>query len=81
MKLQVRLFAAARQLAQRETLEVDCPDGTTVAQLRRAVAETCPALAPLLPHVRFAVNTQYAAEGQVVRATDQIACIPPVSGG
>ena len=81
MKLQIRLFAAARQMAHCETLDVDCPAGATVADVRHAVASACPALAPLLSHCRFAVNTQYAAEQQVVCPEDQIACIPPVSGG
>ena len=67
MKLQVRLFAAARQMAHCETLEVDCPTGATVADVRQAVASACPALAPLLSHIRFAVNTQYA-----VRAADRL---------
>ena len=81
MNLQIRLFAAARQLAERETLDIECPDEITVGELRRAVARACPALDPLLPHVRFAVNAEYAAEQQVVRPSDQVACIPPVSGG
>jgi molybdopterin converting factor small subunit len=81
MKLQIRLFAAARQLAQSEVLEVDCHEGATLADVREALRATCPALAPLLTHVRFAVNAQYAPDQHVVVPEDQIACIPPVSGG
>ena len=81
MKLAVRLFAAARQLAQTDSLEIECPPEATVADVRQALAVACPSLAPLLPHVRFAVNADYAAEQQRVNPQDQIACIPPVSGG
>jgi molybdopterin converting factor subunit 1 len=81
MKIHVRLFAAARQLAHRDELEIECNEGATVADVRHAIAVACPALAPLLPHVRVAVNTEYADEQQVVGPDDQIACIPPVSGG
>jgi molybdopterin converting factor small subunit len=81
MKLQIRLFAAARQLAQRELLEVECHEGATLAEVRDAVRTTCPALDPLLTHIRFAVNARYAPDQQVVAPSDQIACIPPVSGG
>jgi molybdopterin converting factor subunit 1 len=81
MKLHVRLFAAARQLADREMLTVECPEGTTVAQLRAAISGVCPELQTLLAHARIAVNTQYAADDQVLAPSDEIACIPPVSGG
>jgi molybdopterin converting factor subunit 1 len=81
MKLHVRLFAAARQLAQCESLEVECPGGTTVADLRGLLSAECPALVPLLAHVRFAVNATYAAEHHVIGPADDVACIPPVSGG
>jgi len=81
MKLHIRLFAAARQMAHCDVLEIDCPEGVTVAALRQIVASACPALAPILPHMRFAVNTEYATEQQVLGPDDQIACIPPVSGG
>jgi molybdopterin converting factor small subunit len=81
MKLQIRLFAAARHLAQAELLEVECDDGACLAEVREAVQSSCPALAPLMSHCRFAVNAQYASDRQVVTPSDQIACIPPVSGG
>jgi molybdopterin converting factor subunit 1 len=81
MIVEVKLFAAARQLAGRDTLPVDCPDGATVADLRGLLRQQCPALGGLLDATRFAVNACYAAESQVLQAADEVACIPPVSGG
>jgi molybdopterin converting factor subunit 1 len=81
MKIQIRLFAAARQLSGQETIELDLDAEATVADARAALARTCPALAPLLPHVRFAVNRGYVPEHTRLSPTDEIACIPPVSGG
>ncbi len=80
MKLHLKLFAVAKQLAGTDLLEVDLPRGATVGQLRDCVAATTPALAPLLPGMTFAVNAEYANDRTVLRLDDDIACIPPVSG-
>jgi molybdopterin converting factor subunit 1 len=81
MTARVLLFAAARQLAGREVVELELADGATVHQLRTALAAEVPALAPLLPHLMFAINTDYAGDDAVIPAAAEIACIPPVSGG
>ena len=81
MKAQVKLFALARQLADCDTLEVDLPDGSTVAALRRIIGEQCPPLADLVRHAMFAVDTQYANEDSPIHNDAEIAFIPPVSGG
>ena len=53
----------------------------TVRQLRQALAEKYPALAPLLPQVLFALNAEYATDDTHLAPDMEIACIPPVSGG
>ena len=81
MKVSIRLFAVARQLAGRETIELEVSPGTTIGQLRDRLAAEIPDLAPMLPHVLFAVGTQYAGDDEAIADGSQIACIPPVSGG
>lgn len=81
MNVRVQLFAIAKQLAAREAIDLVLPDGATVADVRRALAEAAPALSPVLPHVLFAVNTQYADEATRIPPNAAVACIPPVSGG
>lgn len=81
MKLRVKLFAVARQRAAAEWLEIDLPEGASVEQMRAALALSCPPLAEVLPHVRFAINSEYASENQPIPAAAEIALIPPVSGG
>ena len=81
MNVRVQLFAIAKQLAGRDAVELTVPDGATIAELRRLLAEAVPALTPVLPHVLFAVNSQYADETTVVAQGASVACIPPVSGG
>lgn len=81
MKIIVRLFAVARQLAGRETIELEVSPGTTIGQLRALVAAEIPDLAPVLPHVLFAVGSAYARDDEPIPPGAQVACIPPVSGG
>ncbi|HWB08146.1 MAG TPA: MoaD/ThiS family protein [Pirellulales bacterium] len=83
MNVHVQMFARAKELAERDVVEVRLDDGAKVlvSDLRRALAEEVPALRLILPHVMFAVNMEYAADHLVVPDGAAVACIPPVSGG
>ncbi len=81
MHVRVQLFAVARQRAGRPVVEVDLPDGATVADLRAAIAEALPSLAALLDTIRFAVNADYADDTTLIPPGADLAVIPPVSGG
>lgn len=81
MIVRVRLFARLREQAGCETVEVAVPAGTTVAELRRALAQQVPTLAPLLAHVMLAINTEFATDTDVIPDNAEVACLPPVSGG
>jgi molybdopterin converting factor small subunit len=54
---------------------------TTVAAVRAALLAAHPRLAGILPSCRFAVNQDLAEEEQAVREGDEVALVPPVSGG
>ena len=81
MNLSVKLFAVAKQAAGRDVVELQLAAGATVADVRRALVAAVPALAPAAKHLMFAVGAEYAADDRALRPTDEIACIPPVSGG
>ena len=81
MRICVKLFAVARQRVGRDVVELDVFGEPTVASLRGALVKAYPALADVLPHVRFAVNSEYASDAQVIPAAAEVAVIPPVSGG
>ena len=81
MTCEVRLFARARDLAGAAALAVELPDGADVAELRRRLAERCPALAGLLAHCAFAVNHEFVGDWVVVPPGAAVALLPPVSGG
>jgi molybdopterin synthase catalytic subunit len=81
MTLTVYLFAGARDLAGSDALAVDLPAGATVAQLLAELRQRVPALAGLLSRSAVAVNHDFAPAQQVLSASDEVAIIPPVSGG
>src|SRR3954465_11324308 len=76
MEVTVRLFAMLRERAGARELTLELPDG---ARVRDALTELGD-LAAGLPLV-MAVNREYAPEDQVLDAGDELALIPPVSGG
>ena len=76
MEVTVRLFAMLRERAGRPAVTLDLPEGARVGD---AMAEL-DGLADGLPLV-MAVNREYADEARVLDAGDELALIPPVSGG
>jgi molybdopterin converting factor subunit 1 len=81
MTLVIHLFARGRELVGADTTTIDVPGGATVAVLRRILAERYPAFAPLLERSAIAVNHDFAEDSQVIARSDEVAVIPPVSGG
>jgi molybdopterin converting factor subunit 1 len=81
MKVRVKLFAAARDLAQRDELEIELPGGATIADARSATEQTWPALVPVLSHAMWAVDAEYATDSTPLTERSEVALIPPVSGG
>jgi molybdopterin synthase catalytic subunit len=76
VKVNVRLFAVLRERAGSDSLEIDLGDGATVADAVRALAP----VAGEMPF-RVAVNREYADDSTPIAEGDELAAIPPVSGG
>ena len=76
MEVTVRLFAMLRERAGTAEMVLDLPDGASVREALDQLGD----LADGLPLV-LAVNREYAPEHQVLDAGDELALIPPVSGG
>ena len=78
--VRVALFAGMAEAAGRRSLDVAWQGGS-VAELRRAVAEAVPAVAELVGRSAVARGDRYAADDEPVAAGEELAIIPPVSGG
>lgn len=81
MKITVQLFAVAKQLAQREHIEFDVADTANIAEVREGLANAIPDLRPVIDHMLFALDAEFARDEMPVAPDSKIACIPPVSGG
>ncbi len=81
LRIRVRLFAMQREVAGSRELRLEVPLGATVEDAWAAIVASIPALAPGRAALRFAVNGTYADAGTPLADGDEVACIPPVSGG
>ena len=79
MKVTVRCFASVRELLGEGVFALEVPEGTTL----EGVAQRLVARAPDLARLPFAwaVNREYADAQRVLRDGDEVALIPPISGG
>jgi molybdopterin synthase catalytic subunit len=82
MTVRVRLFAVLRQRAGRESVDVELEEGATVADALAVLARE-PGLTDVLARVpvRMAVNRDYAGPETELCPDDELALVPPVSGG
>ena len=81
VRVRIRLFAMQRELAGTRELDVELAGGATVETAWAALVERHPVLAPGRPALRFALNGEYAGPETVLADGDEVAMIPPVSGG
>jgi molybdopterin converting factor small subunit len=81
MKVRVRLFAVAKELAGHETLNLDVPVAAKLSDVRKAIEKQFPALRSVLRHALWAVDAAYADDETSVDEDSDVAVIPPVSGG
>ena len=81
LRVRVRLFAIQRELAGAKEIPLDLPPGATIEDAWTAVVARHPVLAPGRPSLRFARNGDYAEATTPLADGDEVAFIPPVSGG
>ncbi|OON66977.1 molybdopterin converting factor subunit 1 [Hymenobacter sp. CRA2] len=80
MKLSIALFGITREIVGQPQLELTVPEGQSVQQLLAGLQQTYPALGELRS-LAVAVNNEYAQPDAPLHERDEIALIPPVSGG
>ena len=81
MRVTVRLFARLRDIAGAAELGRDLAPGATIGDLWRQLSAEFPAFGPYERSISSAVNADYARMDHVLRSGDEVAFLPPVSGG
>ncbi len=81
MTIHVQLFGVLAQRIGAGVVDVMLPPDANVAMLLVALAQEYEPIAAMRDRLAVAVNLEYAQAGDVLREGDEVAIIPPVSGG
>jgi molybdopterin converting factor subunit 1 len=81
MRVTVRLFARLRDITGATELKREVAEGATIATVWRDLVGQYPDLAPYERTMSTAVNADYARMTAPVKDGDEVAFLPPVSGG
>ena len=81
MRVRVLFFGLLKDLAEKSSDAVDLPEGSLVRDLLAHYAARSPYLKESLASLAVAVNQEYAAPETVLKSDDEVALLPPVSGG
>lgn len=81
MKVRVLFFATIRSLIGQKELEVNVPEGTTVAELKSILGKKYPEADPALNTMLAAVNREFSDDETEIPENAEVAFFPHVSGG
>ena len=81
IRVSLLLFASVAEVAGERMREMRVPEGATARGLFEQLAAEVPALAGRVDHVSFARNQEFVPPDTVLADGDELAVIPPVSGG
>ncbi|TAM75977.1 MoaD/ThiS family protein [bacterium] len=81
MRIRVVAFARARELLGAGELSLEIAESSTLTQLRERLQREAPRLGELGSSLRLARNGTLTTEGEPLCEGDEVALLPPVSGG
>ncbi|MCJ7510225.1 MAG: molybdopterin converting factor subunit 1 [Dehalococcoidia bacterium] len=81
MKVRVKFFAALHDMTGQRELNLEVRDGLTVGELQRDLCARFPRLADYSGSLMYSVNAEYVPADYPLSDGDEVAFIPPVSGG
>jgi len=81
VKVSVKFFAALHDMTGRRELNLEVRDGLTVGELQRNLCARFPRLADYSGSLMYSVNAEYVPPDYPLGDGDEVAFIPPVSGG
>lgn len=78
--MKVLAFGIVKEIFSNSMVDVDLTDGATTDKLKTLLEEKYPRLNQLGSYM-IAVNNEYASDNEIIHKGDEVAVIPPVSGG
>ncbi len=79
--IEVKFLGPAKDMAGAEATTLTLADNAQLDELRAALTARFPQISAALPTVRFAVNQEFVVGDLALKDGDEVAVIPPVSGG
>lgn len=81
MKIKIKFFAAYRDVVGRQEIIMDVEEGSKLRDVVEELKRIYPRLSGFSDSIIASVNKKYAAEEVLLNEGDEIALLPPVSGG
>ena len=81
MRVRVLFFGILKEVIGKPADVIDLPEGASVREVLARYESLTPRLRESLPSLALAVNQQYAGPDTLLRDNDEVALLPPVSGG
>jgi molybdopterin synthase catalytic subunit len=81
VRIELLAFASASDALGAAELRVEVPDGARVAELKASIEHVYPAMGPLWAGLAIAVNGELCQDDRALADGDEVALLPPVSGG
>jgi molybdopterin synthase catalytic subunit len=81
MRVRVLFFGVLKEIVGKSMDLIDLPDGASAGDVLSRYSEQSPRLKESLPSIALAVNQEYVAPETILKPNDEIALLPPVSGG
>ena len=81
MKIRVKLFASYREALNKDEIDVGIEEGSDVSALIEVIKKNYPELGILTETVIVSINKEYAEYNTLLKNGDEVALLPPVSGG
>ena len=81
MQIRVLFFGVLKELVGRSSETIELPEGARVEAVLRHYSRLAPRFEALLPALALSVNQEYSSADWVLRPGDEVALLPPVSGG
>jgi len=81
MLVKVKCFAWAYEVTGSDEIEVEMKESAKVSDLREILSQKFPEFSGRMESIAVSINQEFVGEGAIISSSDEVALIPPISGG